>query len=195
MKPFHTITNLISGSSYHTSNLYFREIWRIEILLTSYLTNEDLLIQSMCYRMKENFEKYWSEYSVVLAFGTILDSTKKLNFLKYTYSKLDSYVYGEKLERERKNLYKLFEEYNNKGASTFMASCFSNVSQPPSIIRREREKLPTYDVSCFLINPLFFFNYIYILFSELFIWPFDRILKNLIAKKLTILENLKLIFI
>ena len=86
---------------------------------------------------------------MVLAFGTILNPTKKLNFLKYTYSKLDSYGYGEKLERVRKALYKLFEEHSNKGASTFMASCFSNVSQPPSIIRREREKLPTYDVSCF----------------------------------------------
>ena len=71
LKPFHTITNLISGSSYPTSNLYFEEIWRIEILLTSNLTNEDLLIQSMCYRMKEFFYKYWSQYSVVLAFGTI----------------------------------------------------------------------------------------------------------------------------
>ena len=157
LKPFHTITNLISGSSYHTSNLYFGEIWRIAILLPSNLTNEDLLIQSICYRMKENFDKYWSEYNVVLAFGTILDPTKKLNFLNYTYCKLDLYGYGEKLERVRKALYKLFEEYSNKGASTFMASCFSNVSQPLSIIRREREKFPTYDVSCFLINPLSFF--------------------------------------
>ena len=65
-----------------------------------------------------------------------------------TYSKLDPYGYGEKLERVRKALYKLFKEYSNKGSSTFMASCFSNVSQPPSIIRREREKLPTHDVSC-----------------------------------------------
>ena len=89
---------------------------------------------------------------MVLAFGIILDPTKKLDFLKYTYSKLDSYGYGEKLERVRKALYKLFKEYSNKGASAFMASCFSNVSQPPSIIRREREKFPT-----FLINPLSFF--------------------------------------
>ena len=84
-------------------------------------------------------------------------------------------------------MYKLFEEYSNKGASTFMASCFSNVSQPPSINRREREKLPTYDVSCFLINPL--------PKGESFIWSFDKILKNLIAEKLTILENINLIFI
>ena len=97
LKPFYTITNLISGSSYPTSNLYFGEIWRIELLLTSNLENEDLLIQGMCCRMKENFDNYWSEYSVVLAFGAILDLTKKLNFLRYTYSRLDSSGHEEKL--------------------------------------------------------------------------------------------------
>ena len=98
LKPFYTITNLISGSSYPTSNLYFGEIWRIELLLTSNLANKDLLIQSMCCRMKEKFDKYWSEYSVVLAFGAILDPTKKPNFLRYTYSRLDSSSHEEKLE-------------------------------------------------------------------------------------------------
>ena len=97
LKPFYTITNLISGSSYPTSNLYFGEIWRIELLLTSNLASEDLLIQSMCSKMKEKFDKYWSEYSVVLAFGAILDPTKKLNLLKYTYSKLDPHGYEERL--------------------------------------------------------------------------------------------------
>ena len=76
-----------------------------------------------------------------------------------------------------------------------MANCFSNVSQPPSIIKREMEKLSTYDVSCFLINLFFFKLHIHILFSESFISSFDMILKNLISKKLTILENLNLIFI
>ena len=148
LKPFYTITNLISGSSYPTSNLYFGEIWRIEFLLTSNLANEDLLIQSMCCRMKEKFDKYWSEYSVVLAFGAILDPTKKLNFLRYTYSRLDSSSHEEKLKGVKKALYALFEEYRNKGASTNLASFSSNVNQQPSIVRGEKEKLPTYDVSC-----------------------------------------------
>ena len=147
LKPFYTITNLISGSSYPTSNLYFGEIWRIELLLTSNLANEDLLIQSMCCRMKEKFDKYWSEYSVVLAFGAILDPTKKLNFLRYTYSRLDSSSYEEKLEGVKKALYALFEEYRNKGASTNLVSFSSNVNQQPSIVRGEKEKLPIYDVS------------------------------------------------
>ena len=50
--------------------------------------------------------------------------------------------------RVKKALCALFEEYRNKGASTNFASFFSNVSPPPTIVRGENEKLPTYDVSC-----------------------------------------------
>ena len=86
--------------------------------MKSNLANEDLLIQSMCCRMKEKFDKYWSEYSVVLALGFILDPTKMLNFLRYTYSRLDPCGYEIKMERVKKALYAPFEEYRNKCAST-----------------------------------------------------------------------------
>ena len=149
LKPFYTMINLISGSSYPTSNLYFGDIWRIELLWTSNLANGDLLIQNMCSRMKENFDKYWSEYSVVLAFGAILDPTKKLNFLKYIYSKLDPHGYEERLENVKKALYALFEDYINKCALTNLTHFSSNVSHPSIVVRgeREKEKLHTYDVS------------------------------------------------
>ena len=52
------------------------------------------------------------------------------------------------MERVKKALYALFEEYKNKGASTNLAYFSSNLSQPPTIVRGEKEKLPTYDVSC-----------------------------------------------
>ena len=86
---------------------------------------------------------------MVLAFRAILDPTKKLNFLKYTYSKLDPHGYEERLERVKKVWYALFEEYRNKGASTNLTHFSSNVSQPPSVVRGEweKEKLPIYDVS------------------------------------------------
>ena len=85
---------------------------------------------------------------MVLAFGAILVLTKKLNFLRYTYSRLDSCNDEKKMVRVKKALCALFEEYRNKGASTNFASFFSNVSPPPTIVRGENEKLPTYDVSC-----------------------------------------------
>ena len=85
---------------------------------------------------------------MVLAFGAIVDPTKKFNFLRYAYSRLDLCGYEEKMERVKKALYALFEEYRNKCVSTNLTSFSSNVSQPPSIVRVEKEKLPTYDVSC-----------------------------------------------
>ena len=85
---------------------------------------------------------------MVLAFWTILDMTKKLNFLKYTYSRLDPCGYEEKIERVKKAFYALLEEYRNNGAPTNLTSFSSNVSQPPSIVKGENEKLLTYDVSC-----------------------------------------------
>ena len=84
---------------------------------------------------------------MVLAFGAILDLTKKLNFLRYTYSRLDPCGYEEKMERVKKASYALFEEYRNKGALTNFF--YFILIQSPSILRGENEKLPTYDVSCF----------------------------------------------
>ena len=72
---------------------------------------------------------------MVLAFGVIHHLTKKLNFLKYIYSKLDPCGYEERLERIKKVLYALFEEYRNKSASTNLTHFSSNANQPPSVVR------------------------------------------------------------
>ena len=84
-----------------------------------------------------------------LHLGLFLIQPRSLLFLKYTYSKLDPHGYEERLERVKKALYALFEEYKNKCASTNLTHFSSNVSHPPIVVRgeREKEKLPTYDVS------------------------------------------------
>jgi hypothetical protein len=82
LAPFYNITNLISGSSYTTSNLYFMQVALIEMELNVNLNlnSEDDVIKDMAIKMKEKFDKYWSEYSTTLAFGNILDPTSKLDF-------------------------------------------------------------------------------------------------------------------
>ncbi|CAJ2678656.1 unnamed protein product [Trifolium pratense] len=131
LKPFFNITNLISGSSYPTSNLYFGEIWKIECLLRSYLRSEDPLIQTMTKKMKEKFDKYWSEYSVILAFATILDPTKKLNFVRYAYSKLDPVTSEDKSKNVKIMLEKLFAEYVNNEILSSNPSSSQQMVQPP----------------------------------------------------------------
>ncbi|GAU39188.1 hypothetical protein TSUD_147960 [Trifolium subterraneum] len=105
LAPFYNITNLISGSSYTTSNLYFMQVALIEMELNVNLNSEDGVIKDMAIKMKEKFDKYWSEYSTTLAFGNILDPTSKLDFLNFCFEKLypsdyeDKEYHQEKIQR------------------------------------------------------------------------------------------------
>ncbi|XP_020985787.1 zinc finger BED domain-containing protein RICESLEEPER 2-like [Arachis duranensis] len=71
--PFYETTNLISGTSYPTSNLYFLQVYHIQCVLMESLRSEDELLRSMGEKMMNKFKKYWEKYSVILAFGAILD--------------------------------------------------------------------------------------------------------------------------
>jgi len=56
LEPFYEITNLISGSSYPTSNLYFMQVWKIEYLLKENSSNLDEVIKDMAVRMFNKFQ-------------------------------------------------------------------------------------------------------------------------------------------
>lgn len=156
LKPFFTITNLMSGSSYPTSNLYFGEIWKIECLIRSYLTSEDLLIQKMAESMKVKFDKYWSDYNVVLAIGAVLDPTKKLNFLKFAYEKLDPLTSEEKLKKVKMTLGKLFSEYVKNGIPSNPSSSQVQLSYGGGT----RITSSSYDVSPYILSLFYsFINY------------------------------------
>ncbi|XP_072077979.1 zinc finger BED domain-containing protein DAYSLEEPER-like [Arachis hypogaea] len=54
----------------------------------------------MAFRMKMKFDKYWKDYSTVLAFGAILDPRLKLKFLRFCYKKLDPSTFELKANEE-----------------------------------------------------------------------------------------------
>ncbi|KAI5431583.1 hypothetical protein KIW84_035679 [Lathyrus oleraceus] len=82
LEPFYEIINLISGSSYPTANLYFMKVWKVQCILEKHQKSIDKVIKDMSDNMKMKFDKYWKNYSVVLAFGAILDPCLKDKFLK-----------------------------------------------------------------------------------------------------------------
>ncbi|KAL2927930.1 putative AC transposase [Bienertia sinuspersici] len=79
--------------NYPTANLYFRNIVAIEKLLVVAHTHTVASIQSMATVMMEKFEKYWSDYSILLAIAVLLDPRYKMHFVKITLGKL--YVHAE----------------------------------------------------------------------------------------------------
>ena len=125
---FYQITNLIFGSSYPTSNLYLLQFYSIENKLIENLYSEDGVIKDMAGRMKVKFDKYWSEYSVTLALGCVLNPHSKLNFLIFCYKKLYPYDHQEKVTRVKEALYKLFVEYTKYGTTSSSITSFQTRS-------------------------------------------------------------------
>lgn len=116
--PFYKTTTLISGTSYPTSNLYFMQVWKIQCVLVDSLRDGDEVVRKMGERMILKFQKYWEEYSVVLAMGAILDPRMKLETLSYCYAKVDPSTSDSKLQLVKSKLYMLFDKYCSNEAST-----------------------------------------------------------------------------
>lgn len=99
------------------------EVWKIACLLNKHSTSEDDVVRQMAIKMKEKFNKYWEEYSEILAMGVVFDPRVKLTFLEYCYSKIDSASSKEKVDTLKGKLYLLYEEYKKRGVcSTSRAS-------------------------------------------------------------------------
>ncbi|XP_057734193.1 zinc finger BED domain-containing protein RICESLEEPER 1-like [Arachis stenosperma] len=126
--PFYETTNLISGTSYPTSNLYFLQVYHIQCVLMGSLRSEDELIRSMGEKMMNKFKKYWEKYSIILVFGAILDPRLKISTLELMYEEIDVETAKGKVEHVKKKLYKLFEKYDKNSLPTVQAQGPSNQS-------------------------------------------------------------------
>ncbi|KAI5426971.1 hypothetical protein KIW84_032412 [Lathyrus oleraceus] len=80
-------------------------------VLMANIKDENTLIRDMDERMMIKFEKYWSDYSVVLALGAVLDTRIKLTSLEYMYEKVDPLTSTIKTNEIKQKLYTLFEMY------------------------------------------------------------------------------------
>nr|GMC77807.1 zinc finger BED domain-containing protein RICESLEEPER 2-like [Ipomoea batatas] len=125
LMPFNEITNLISGSTYPTSNLYFLQVWKIELLLKRNVNNEDVVIKNMASNMRLKFDKYWEQYSVILAMGAVFDPRMKFKLLDFCFKKLDPNTCKQKVEYVKNKLYMLFEAYKSKSTTAVPSSSTS----------------------------------------------------------------------
>ncbi|CAN1750153.1 Zinc finger BED domain-containing protein RICESLEEPER 2 [Linum perenne] len=109
---FSDVTNIISGSSYTTANVFLPELWRIKVLLKNTIQSDDESMKAMAIKMQQKFDKYWGDSNLVLAFAVVLDPRNKMRVIEVVFPDLyseDTYLRHVHLVREK--LYKLFEEY------------------------------------------------------------------------------------
>ncbi|GKC79289.1 zinc finger BED domain-containing protein RICESLEEPER 2-like protein [Tanacetum coccineum] len=129
LKVFYEATLAFSGSLYPTSNLYFPKVFLIHLKLVKELESPDEYMRKIAKQMWLKFNKYWSDFNLLLAVAVVFDPRYKYSFLEFSYAKL----YGkdsEQLAKVKKVLYGVFDEYNlaSKNATSSTSGGGSNMN-------------------------------------------------------------------
>ncbi|KAL2930501.1 Zinc finger BED domain-containing protein RICESLEEPER 2 [Bienertia sinuspersici] len=129
LEPFYNITCLFSGCEYPTANLYFNNIIAIEKLLLLGHEHEVKCIRDMSSVMMENFEKYWSDYSLLLSIAVMLDPRYKLALVRNRWSHLyvDAKV-DARITKVKDAFIELYKFCDSAATSTSSNSVSSRVS-------------------------------------------------------------------
>ncbi|KAJ9541489.1 LOW QUALITY PROTEIN: hypothetical protein OSB04_027995 [Centaurea solstitialis] len=124
---FYDATNSFSGSRYPTSNLFFRQAFFIQLTLVQKLQSPDLYMKKIAQQMFEKFNKYWSEFNVLLTIAVVFDPRYMFAFLDFSYTKLYG-PHSQELSKIKTTLFSPFDEYMKASTSntTFSTHVGSN---------------------------------------------------------------------
>ena len=78
-----SVKELFSGTSYPTTELYFPEICEINLIISSWLTCPNEVIQKMATKMMNKFKYYWSVIYKIMGVTTVLNPIYKMSLLVY----------------------------------------------------------------------------------------------------------------
>ncbi|KAI8550192.1 hypothetical protein RHMOL_Rhmol06G0085800 [Rhododendron molle] len=115
LRLFYIATKRFSGSLYVTSDVFFKDMYVIQLEVEKLLKSSDILLSSMAFSMKEKLDKYWGKgdkMNLLLYVAAVLDPRKKLDYVEFCFIRL----YGEDTANAMKQkvkhcLIRLFEDY------------------------------------------------------------------------------------
>ncbi|XP_074298208.1 zinc finger BED domain-containing protein RICESLEEPER 2-like [Silene latifolia] len=114
LKVFYNVTNSFSGSNTLIVNVYFHGVWKIHKKLNDVYNGPPSFLSTMVSDMHEKFNKYWSEYNLVLSCAAVLDPRFKLERVEYCYEKLYGEFYAkEMIETIKNTIFELYDEYKD----------------------------------------------------------------------------------
>ncbi|KAJ4974867.1 hypothetical protein NE237_008041 [Protea cynaroides] len=85
------------------------------------MSHEDSFIKDMVVVMKKKFDKYWNEYSLILAIALVFEPRYKFTFMDWAFKNiaiLDPLAYDMSL-RVKSELFKLFNAYKTMDVADF----------------------------------------------------------------------------
>ncbi|XP_062028903.1 zinc finger BED domain-containing protein RICESLEEPER 2-like [Rosa rugosa] len=136
---------LFSGTKYPTSKLFFfPKVFVIQHSIQQAMRHQDGFMRQMGLEMNMKFEKYWSDYSLILGIAIVMDPRYKMEFVEWAYSKLYG-VNSEQLKQFTDTLFSLFDVYVEKWSNPVNSSGF--MSESCSQIEGEDTILEEFDAN------------------------------------------------
>ncbi|KAK9064505.1 hypothetical protein SSX86_015887 [Deinandra increscens subsp. villosa] len=150
LEVFLDATNLFSGTTYPTSNLFLVEIFKVKKEITNAFISDDPFLQTMSLPMYEKFEKYWGEIGILMSIASILDPRFKMESVSWTFKRL--YPLNEiddRVQEVTSNLKSLFEKYSNAFVvdRTANSTGTSTSSEAPNVRARREDDFYAYLIS------------------------------------------------
>jgi predicted NAD-dependent protein-ADP-ribosyltransferase YbiA (DUF1768 family) len=117
-KKFYDLTEILSGTSYPTANLFYKGFCDIKLLLDDRCCGEDATIREMAIAMNAKFEKYWEQSNNALAVACFLDPRYKKRLIEYYMKKFYGDHYLAELDEFISVIKKLYNFYVSAAASS-----------------------------------------------------------------------------
>jgi hypothetical protein len=112
LKVFKKATEVVSGTSYPTLNLYFHEIWSIKQVLEEETFSPNETIVTMVSEMQAKFDKYWMISYLTNCVPVILDPWFKFGFiefhLKQAFGEYGSVLHLDKVDQAIRRLFNAY---------------------------------------------------------------------------------------
>ena len=116
------MTNVVSGSKYPTSNLYFHEMWSVKEVLDKESSSQNPIIASMVTEMKTKFEKYWKISYLSNCIPVILDPRFKFGFVEFRLNKAFGETASVHIDKVDKAIRSLYNGYSSEMGESFNCS-------------------------------------------------------------------------
>ncbi|KAI8550331.1 hypothetical protein RHMOL_Rhmol06G0097100 [Rhododendron molle] len=115
LRLFYIATKRFSGSLYVTSDVFFKDMYVIQLEVEKLLKSSDILLSSIAFSMNEKLDKYWGKgdkMNLLLYVAAVLDPRKKLDYLEFCFIRLHGEDTAKAMKQNVKNcLIRLFEDY------------------------------------------------------------------------------------
>ncbi|CAL9186703.1 zinc finger BED domain-containing protein RICESLEEPER 1 isoform X1 [Musa acuminata AAA Group] len=109
-----------SAAGVPTSNLFFRDMCGIHLLLKSWCSSPQPFVASMAKEMLEKFEQYWDLTRMSMAIASVLDPRYKMKPVEYFFNRIydDASEAKTKIDNVRDSFVNLYNEYIGQSANS-----------------------------------------------------------------------------